>query len=130
VTLDQVNVVPNNNGTFLDLVFTNAPVDVSVALSDSPLLKLYRHHRAYGIEMRVCCSKFEAMESRTQRYMFRMADCAAIVNELNEVDWFSLFSEKGWIVAFTCFERYVLMRFSRGGQKLPWITGELSCWKN
>jgi hypothetical protein len=25
----QVNVVPNNNSTFLDLVFTNAPVDVS-----------------------------------------------------------------------------------------------------
>jgi hypothetical protein len=22
------------------------------------------------------------------------------------------------------------MRFSRGGQKLPWITGELSCLKN
>jgi hypothetical protein len=27
-------------------------------------------------------------------FMFRMADCAAIVNELDEVDWFSLFSEK------------------------------------
>jgi hypothetical protein len=29
--LDLVNVVPNDNGTFLYLVFTNAPVDVSVA---------------------------------------------------------------------------------------------------
>jgi hypothetical protein len=38
--LDQVNVVPNDNDTFLDLVFTNAPVDVSVACADSPLLKL------------------------------------------------------------------------------------------
>jgi hypothetical protein len=63
--LDQVNVVPNDNGTFLDLVFTNAPVDVSVAFADSPLLKLDRHHRAYEIEMRVYCCKFEAMESRT-----------------------------------------------------------------
>jgi hypothetical protein len=78
--LDQVNVVPN--GTLLDLVFTNAPVDVSVA--DSALLKLDRHQRTYVIEMRVCCCKFEAMESRTQRYMFRMADCAAIINELDE----------------------------------------------
>jgi hypothetical protein len=25
--LDKVNVVPDDNGTFLDLVFTNAPVD-------------------------------------------------------------------------------------------------------
>jgi hypothetical protein len=93
--LDQVNVVPNDNGTFLDLVFTNAHVDVSVACADSPQLKLDRHHRAYEIEMRVCCCEFEAMESRTQRYMFRMADCAAIIDELDEVDWFSLFSGKG-----------------------------------
>jgi hypothetical protein len=78
----------------MDLVFTNAPVDVSVACANSLLLKLDRHHRAYKIEMRVCCCEFEAMESRTQRYMFRMADCAAIVNELDEVDWFRLFSEK------------------------------------
>jgi hypothetical protein len=40
------------------------------------------------------------MESRTQRYMFRMADCAAILNELDEVDWFSFLSKKGWIVAW------------------------------
>jgi hypothetical protein len=34
--IDQVNVVPNDNGTFLDLVFTNAPVDVSVACCTVP----------------------------------------------------------------------------------------------
>jgi hypothetical protein len=33
--LDQVNVVPNDKGTFLGLVFTNAPVDVFVAWADS-----------------------------------------------------------------------------------------------
>jgi hypothetical protein len=109
--LDQVNVVHNDSGTFLDLMFTNAPVD------DSPLLKLDRYHRVYEIGMWVCCCKFEAVESRTQRYMFRMTDCAAIVNELDEDDWFSLFSGKR-------------MRFSRGGRKLPWITGELNCLKN
>jgi hypothetical protein len=38
--LDQANVVPNDNGTFLDLAFTNAPVDVSVVWADSSLLKL------------------------------------------------------------------------------------------
>jgi hypothetical protein len=100
--VEQVNEVPNDNGTFLDIVFTNAPVDVSDACADSPLLKLDRHHRAYEIEMRVCCCEFEAMESRSQRYMFRMADCAAILNELDEVDWFSLFAGKRWIVASTC----------------------------
>jgi hypothetical protein len=35
---DQANVVPNDNETFFDLRFMNAPVDVSVASADSPLL--------------------------------------------------------------------------------------------
>jgi hypothetical protein len=88
--------------------------------------------------MRVCCCQFEAMESRTQHCMFRMTDCAAIVNELDEVDWFSLLSGKRidfcvdpfYEMVWTCFERHVPMRFSRGGRKLPWITIELSCLKN
>jgi hypothetical protein len=129
--LDQVNVVPNDKGTFLDMVFTNAPVDVSVACTDSPLLKLDRHHSVYEIEMRVCCCEFKATESK--RYKFRMADYAAIINELDEVDSLSLFSGKRmdccvdlfYEVVWSCFERYVPMRFSRGCRKLPWITGEL-----
>jgi hypothetical protein len=44
----------NDNGTFMDLVFTNVPVDVSVACADFSLLKLDRHHRAYEIEMWAC----------------------------------------------------------------------------
>jgi hypothetical protein len=54
-------VVPNDNGTFLDLVFTNV-------LLTFLLLAL--------------------------TIMFRMADFAAIVNKLDEVHWFSLFSGK------------------------------------
>jgi hypothetical protein len=61
--------------------------------------------------------------------MFRMADCAAIVNELDEVDWFSLFSGKRmdycvdlvYEMVWSCFKRHVPMRFSRDGRKLPWI---------
>jgi hypothetical protein len=67
-----------------------------------PLLKLDRHHRAYKIEMRVCCCECEALESRTQRYMFRMADFAAIVKELDERFTGLVFSRnKGWIAAST-----------------------------
>jgi hypothetical protein len=56
------------------------------------------------------------MESRTQRLMFRIAECAAIINELNEVDWFNRFIEKRINCCFnlfyeivrSCFERHVL----------------------
>jgi hypothetical protein len=65
--------------------------------------------------------------------MFRMSECAAIANELDEVDWFNLLLEKGWIVASTCSTRWYgaacTHEISRGGRKLPWITSELSCLK-
>jgi hypothetical protein len=47
--LDQVNVVLNDYRTFLDLVFTDAPINVSVTCADSPLMKLDSHHKAYEI---------------------------------------------------------------------------------
>jgi hypothetical protein len=69
--------------------------------------------------------------------MFMMADCAAIVNELDVVDWFRLSSGRGmdccvdlfYEMVWSCFERYVPTKFFRGGWKLPWITSELSCLK-
>jgi hypothetical protein len=42
--LDQINERPNENGTFLDLVFTIVPVDMAVECAETPLLKLDRHN--------------------------------------------------------------------------------------
>jgi hypothetical protein len=58
----------NENGTFLDLVFTNVSVDMAVEGAETPLLKLDRHQKAYEIEMQICCCKFEAMEGGVKRY--------------------------------------------------------------
>jgi hypothetical protein len=44
--LDKIIKRPNENGTFLDLVFTNVPVDMAVECAKTPLLKLDRHHKA------------------------------------------------------------------------------------
>jgi hypothetical protein len=49
----------NIKGTFLDLLFTNVPVDIAVQGANTPLLKLTRHHKAYKVEMQICCGKFE-----------------------------------------------------------------------
>jgi hypothetical protein len=38
--LDQINETPNKNSTFLDLVFTNVPVDMAVEGAEPPLLEL------------------------------------------------------------------------------------------
>jgi hypothetical protein len=43
--LSQINSTPNQNGTFLDLVFSNLITDITVEICESPLLGLGRHHR-------------------------------------------------------------------------------------
>jgi hypothetical protein len=48
--LDQINERPNENDTFSDLVFMNAPVNMAVESAETPLFKLDRHHKAYEIE--------------------------------------------------------------------------------
>jgi hypothetical protein len=89
--LDQINETPNENGTFLDLVFTNVPVDMAVGDAESPLFNLDRQYNAFEIEMQICCCNFEAMEGGVKLYRFKLADRAAIVDELDAVDWCSFF---------------------------------------
>jgi hypothetical protein len=50
----DLDVVSNNNGTFLDLMFMNAPADVSVACADSPLSKL-ELSKLWKVELSVIC---------------------------------------------------------------------------
>jgi hypothetical protein len=126
----------------LDLVFTNVPVDMAVEDAETPLLKLDRHHKArhkaYETEMQICCCKFEAMEGGVKRYRFKLADCGAIVDELDAVKWCSLFSGRGvdqcvdlfYETVWSCFERHVPTRYSDCEQKLPWMTRELTSLKN
>jgi hypothetical protein len=67
-------------------------IDMAVEGAETLLLKLDRHHKAYEIEMQIYCCKFEAMEGGVKRYRFKLVDCAAIVDELDAVDWCSFFS--------------------------------------
>jgi hypothetical protein len=58
---------------------------------------------------------------------------AAIVDELDAVDWCSLFSGRGvdqCETVWSCFERHVPTRYSGCEQKLPWMTRELYLLKN
>jgi hypothetical protein len=47
--LGQINSIPNQIGTFLDLMFSNASTDITVEICESPILGLDRHHRAYEL---------------------------------------------------------------------------------
>jgi hypothetical protein len=43
----------------------------------------------------------KAMEGGVKRYRFKLADCAAIVDELDAVDWVSFFRVEGLFNAWT-----------------------------
>jgi hypothetical protein len=58
--LSQINSIPNEHGTFLDLIFSNASTDITVGIRESPLHGLDRHHRAYELLVDVRLCRFEA----------------------------------------------------------------------
>jgi hypothetical protein len=72
--LGQINSIPNQNGTFLDLIFSNACTGSTVEICESPLLGLDRHHRAYELLMDVQICKFEATSMDERRFRFRATD--------------------------------------------------------
>jgi hypothetical protein len=78
--LGQINSNPNQNGTFLGLIFSNASTDITV------LLGLGRHHRTYELLVDVRLCKFEATSVNERRFRLRAADCEAITDELGLVD--------------------------------------------
>jgi hypothetical protein len=61
--------------------------------------------------MLISCFKFEVMKGGVKRYRFKLADCAAIKDELDAVDWCSLFLGRGvdifYETVWSCFERHV-----------------------
>jgi hypothetical protein len=93
--LGQINSIPYQNGTFLNLIFSNASTDITVEICESPILGLARHHRAYELLVDVRLCKCEATSMDERWFRFRAADCKTITDELGLVDWHGLFSRKG-----------------------------------
>jgi hypothetical protein len=132
---------PRPNDTrliILDPIFSNASMDFTVEICESPLLGLNRHHRAYELLVDVRFCKFEATSVDERRCRFRAADCEAITDELGLVDWHGLLSRKevdlcvdiSYDVIWSCFEKFVPRTSTRCAQKFPWVTQKLNGLKN
>jgi hypothetical protein len=69
-----------------------------------------------------------------RRFRFRAADCLAITDKFDLVDWHGLFSREAvdlcvdqfYDVMWTCFGKFVPTTSTCCAQKLPWVTKELS----
>jgi hypothetical protein len=84
--MGQINSIPTVDGSFLDLIFSNASTDITVEICESPLLGLGRHHGAYELLVDVRLCKFKATSVDERRFRFRAADCEAITDELGLVE--------------------------------------------
>jgi hypothetical protein len=73
--LGQINSIPNQNGKFLDLIFSNAGTDITVEICKSPL-----HHWAYELLLDVRLCKLEAAIMDERRFIFGAADCKVITD--------------------------------------------------
>ena len=85
LNLKQTNYIPNNNDTFLDLVFSNFPeLSVSTAV-DRLLDRDYAHHIAYSLDLPITLSPI--LKYNIKYYDFRNADLVAINDYLASVRW-------------------------------------------
>jgi hypothetical protein len=63
--LGQINSIPNQNGTFLELIFSHAGTDITVEICESPLLGFDRHHSSYE-NLNALCPKTSVGRERTE----------------------------------------------------------------
>jgi hypothetical protein len=136
--LVQINSIPNQNGTFLDLTFSKLVRTLQLRSANRPFLDSIVKIRAYKLLVDVRLCKFEATSMDERRFRFRAADCEAITDELGLGDWYGLFSRKGvdlcvypfYYVTWSCFEKFMHRNSMRCGQKPLWVTKELNGLKN
>jgi hypothetical protein len=122
--LVQINSIPNQNGTFLDLTFSKLVRTLRLrSTANRPFLDSIVKIRAYELLVDVRLCKFEATSMDERRFRFRAADYEAITYELGLVDWYGLFSRRGvdlcvdvyYDVIWSCFEKIVLKTSTRCG---------------
>jgi hypothetical protein len=67
---------------------------VAIRTSEALLLKLDRYHEANEISVDISATRFEPCSVDVEHYRFASADCETISQDLNSIDWKSLFSCK------------------------------------
>lgn len=89
IGLSQINCHPNDNGRFLDLIWSNDPECCSCHICINHLLKNEVHHKA--LSFNYYCEPVAAIPSTDEFfYDFRNADYTALNAEFVSIDWQNL----------------------------------------
>jgi hypothetical protein len=105
--LVQINSIPNQNGTFLDLTFSKLVRTLRLRSANRPFLDSIVKIRAYELLVDVRLCKFEATSNGVDLCVYPLYD-----------------------VTWSCFEKFMQKNSTRCAQKLPWVTKELNGLKN
>jgi Endonuclease-reverse transcriptase len=136
--LSQINFIPNDNGTYLDLIFSNSPNNITVENCENSLLKMERHHKAYEVILRTDICVCDAAPQDSKQYKFHLADCDKINSELNSIEWEERFRGMNvdscvdlfYSIIWDIFDKCVPSKMNTGEVGLPWMSKELSKLKN
>lgn len=130
LNLNQVNRIPNNNGVFLDLVFSNL-LGVGVSVACDKLLDDSYHHISYNIEIPVVQDK--KLKCNVQYYDFRNANLLAINNFFASLDWDAMLSgcdvsvacERLYDCIYYALDLFVPVKTYRNNNFPSWFSSEL-----
>ncbi|XP_053686454.1 uncharacterized protein LOC128735992 [Sabethes cyaneus] len=95
--LMQICNLPNQNNTFLDLVFTTDTYICNLAITD-PLIRHEIHHNAMLLFVKTLASREHASGVCRTRLKFELMNIEAVQLELASTDWNSIF------ISRQCFE--------------------------
>ena len=131
LNLKQTNYIPNNNDTFLDLVFSNFPeLSVSTAV-DRLLDRDYAHHIAYSLDLPITLSPI--LKYNIKYYDFRNADLVAINDYLASVRWDDVMNvvdvntacERFYECIYSAIDLFVPVKTFKNGNFPCWFSPEL-----
>jgi hypothetical protein len=113
--MGQVNVILNQYGVYLDLIFFNNPSMLRVSKAETPVLIIDWHHPAFVLTYDIEYFKYVSMCKHFSHFYFGKADVDGMIFQLSAVDWSDLLEgdcvdecvQKFYDAIYECFELYV-----------------------
>lgn len=137
--LSQSTTICNDNGRFLDLIFSTDPTNVSVRRCQTPLVPETGHHPALHVIVSLDTSLPNCSVPLDFCYNFKKADFSHLNSLLANCDWSSVLDERDidcairsfYVILSHCFLHCVPICKAGGTRSYPpWFNDELRNLKN
>jgi len=135
----QINIHPNDNNTFLDLIFTNTYENstVNFATDTENLFSNVKNHKALVLNFPLSKINFSQSYNNQKVYDFRNGNYEAINNALSRIDWNMHFSNNidanlnaFYSIIYSVIDKFVPMIRKKDKLTEPWLDKNLRSLRN